>query len=67
MYKIALNFYLSFIKFIRFVLNYNVKKQKKHDITSLKFHIISLLSVYNVKEMIDLKDTLVDIWFYYLS
>lgn len=55
MYKIVLNFYLFFIKFIRFVLNYNVKKKNKHDITSLKFHIISLLSVYNVKEMIDLK------------
>ena len=55
MYKIALNFYLFFIKFIRFVLNYNIKKVMKHDITSFNFHVISLLSVYNVKEMIELK------------
>ena len=55
MYKIALNFYLFFIKLIRFVLNYNIKKVMKHDITSFKFHVISLLSVYNVQEMIYLK------------
>lgn len=55
MYKIALNFYLFFIKFIRFILNYKIKKKMNYDITSFKFHVISLLSVYNVQEMIYLK------------
>lgn len=52
MYKLSQNLYLLIIKFLRIIFFYDVNKLKYYDHKSLRFHLFSLLSVYNVKEMI---------------
>lgn len=54
MYSLVLNFYLFFIKILRFLFRYNINQIKCFNSYSLKFHFLSLLSVYNVREMVKL-------------
>ena len=54
MYSKVINSYLLFIKILRFLFRYNINKIERFNSFSLKFHFLSLLSVYNVREIIKL-------------